>query len=287
MGSRVTRSETLIYKKDLFKGKVILISGGGTGIGKSAANVFASLGADLIICGRDQDRIEAAALELRKIGGKVTSVSMTIRDPDSVEALMDRVWSEHGRLDVLINNAGGQFAMPALDMKPKGWLAVVDTNLNGSWYMMQAAAKRWESTRAMGNIINVVAVIWRGLPHVAHTCAARAGVIYLSKTLAVEWAPYNIRVNCLAPGTIRTDAFTYYGEAGRARFEQANPMRHAGDVDDISNGLVYLSSEASKFITGEVLNIDGGQQCWGDPWFGGRPEYFELDYSISRATENK
>jgi citronellol/citronellal dehydrogenase len=271
-----------VFRDGLFKDKVVLVSGGGTGLGKAAAEQFARLGASLVICGRDDERIQAAATELRQLGGRVMARAMTIRDPEAVQALMDDVWAEFGRLDVLVNNAGGQFASPAMDIKPKGWVAVVDTNLNGTWYMMQAAAQRWQQHRQPGNIINVVAVIWRGLPQVAHTCAARAGVVYLSKTVAVEWAEHNIRVNCLAPGTIATDAFNYYNEQGRASFEQANPMKHAGEIPDISEGITYLASPASKFITGEVLTIDGGQQCWGDPWFGGRPPYFELDYEMSR-----
>lgn len=274
-----------VFRDGLFKDKVVMVSGGGTGLGKHAAEQFARLGASLIICGRNAERLEAAAQDLRKLGGRVMARAMTIRDPEAVATLMDEAWKEFGRVDVLVNNAGGQFASPALDIKPKGWLAVVDTNLNGTWYMMQAAAQRWKDHGQAGNIVNVIAVIWRGLPQVSHTCAARAGVVYLSKTVAVEWAPYNIRVNCLAPGTISTDAFNYYNDAGRASFQQANPMKHAGEPVDITEGLTYLSSEASKYITGEVLTIDGGQQCWGDPWFDGRPGYFELDYAKARRAE--
>jgi citronellol/citronellal dehydrogenase len=274
-----------IFREGLFKDKVVLVSGGGTGLGKHSAEQLARLGASLVICARDAERLEASAADLRKLGAKVLARPMSIRDPQAVSDLMDDVWKEFGRLDVLVNNAGGQFASPAIDLKPKGWLAVIDTNLNGTWYMMQAAAQRWREHKQPGNIINVVAVIWRGLPQVAHTCAARAGVVYLTKTVATEWAPLNIRVNCVAPGTIKTDAFNYYNEAGQASFEQANPMKHAGEPSDISDAITYLASDASKFITGETLTVDGGQQNWGDPWFGGRPRYFELDYEVSRGAE--
>ena len=275
--------QSSIFRDNLFRDKVVLISGGGTGLGKAAAEQLARLGASLVICARDAERLEAAAQDLRKLGAKVLARPMSIRDPEAVAHLMDEVWNEFGRLDVLVNNAGGQFASPAIDLKPKGWLALVDTNLNGSWYMMQAAAQRSRQHDQPGNIINVVAVVWRGLPQVAHTCAARAGVIYLTKTVAVEWAPLRIRVNCLAPGTIKTDAFNYYNAAGQASFEQANPMKHAGEPSDIAEAITYLASDASKYITGEVLTVDGGQQCWGDPWFAGRPPYFELDYERSRG----
>ncbi len=271
-----------VFRDGLFKDKVVLISGGGTGLGKATAALFARLGATVAICGRNAERLEQAAEFLRGLGGKISAHAMTIRDPDQVAALMDDVWSEHGRLDVLVNNAGGQFSQAAIDIKPKGWNAVIDTNLNGTWYMMQNAARHWRDHGQPGNIVNVVAVIWRGLPQVAHTCAARAGVVFLTKTVAVEWAPLDIRVNCVAPGTIRTEAFNYYPESARASFDQANPMLHAGDSWDIAEAIVYVASQAGKFITGEVLNVDGGQQCWGDLWFAGRPPYFELDYEVSR-----
>lgn len=271
-----------VYAPGLFEGQVVLVSGGGTGIGKATAALFARLGADIAICGRDEARLAGAADFLRRFGTKVTSHAMTIRAPDQVEKLADDVWAAHGKLDVLVNNAGGQFAQPALDISPKGWNAVVDTNLNGTFYMMQQVARRWRDTAVGGSIVNVVAVIWRGLPQVAHTCAARAGQIYLSKTVATEWAPYRIRVNCVAPGTVATDAFNYYSPQAQESFSQANPMKHAGDVQDIAEAIVYLSAPSGKYITGEVLVVDGGQQNWGDPWFAGRPAYFEVDYAKSR-----
>ena len=274
-----------VFAPGIFKDQVVLISGGGTGIGKATAALMARLGANLAICGRDAERLEKAGEFLRTLGGKVTVHPMTIRDPEQVSALMDDVWKQHGRLDILVNNAGGQFAQPALEIKPKGWNAVVDTNLNGTFYMMQQAARRWVDKGVPGNIINVVAVVWRGLPQVSHTCAARAGQIYLSKTVAVEWAPYKIRVNCVAPGTIATEAFDYYPPQGQASFFQANPMKNAGDVQDIAESIVYLAAPSGKYITGEVIVVDGGQQNWGDPWFAGRPEYFELDYKAARKSE--
>lgn len=272
-----------VYRDDLFRDKVILISGGGTGIGKATASLMARLGATLVLCGRDESRLQATAAYLQRFGTRTAVHAMTIRDPDQVATLMDRVWGEFGRLDVLVNNAGGQFSQDAIDIKPKGWNAVIDTNLNGTFYMMQAAARRWRDHGQPGNIINVVVVIWRGLPQVAHTCASRAGVIYFSKTVAVEWAPYDIRVNCVAPGTIVTNAFNYYPPAGQASFYQANPMKHAGDVQDIAEAICYLAAPSGKYITGEVLNVDGGQQVWGDPWFNGRPPYFEIDYAAGKG----
>lgn len=265
-----------VFASDLFRGKVVLVSGGGSGIGKAIAVLFARLGACLVLCGRKPEKLEAAAALLRDLGIDVDVMAMNIREPDEVESLMERVWSRHGRLDVLVNNAGGQFAQPAIDFTVKGWKAVIDTNLNGTWYMMQAAARRWRDRAQTGNIVNVTATIKRGLPHMAHSTAARAGVIYLSKTVAVEWAPLGIRVNCLGVGAVESSGFAQYSDEGRKTFYESNPMRRPGDVWDVVEGCVYLAGPSGKFITGEVLTIDGGQQMWGDFWSAGRPDYFKI-----------
>lgn len=266
-----------VYRDTLFRDQVVLVTGGGSGLGKAIAVLFARLGAKLIIAGRDAGKLERAADLLRTLNTHVVALPMTIRDPEQVAGLIDRAWDELGGVDVLVNNAGGQFPQAALDFTVKGWNAVIDTNLNGSWYMMQAAAKRWVAAKQPGSIINVVADIWRGLPGIAHTCAARAGVIYLSKTLAVEWSQYNIRVNCVAPGCVETTAFSRYPADGATSFQRdANPMKRPGDVQDIAESCVYLAAPSGKFITGEVITVDGGQQLWGDPWPTGRPPYFVL-----------
>ena len=265
------------FRERLFEGQAVLVSGAGSGLGKAIAALYARLGADLVICGRTPDKLERSAELLRGLGAEVLVHPMTIRDPAAVHALIDHAFDHFGRLDVLVNNAGGQFPGPAIDFSPRGWQAVIDTNLNGTWYMMQAAARRWIAAETPGRIVNIVATVWRGRPTVAHTCAARAGVIYLSKTLAIEWAPHAIQVNCVAPGVVETSAFALYPAEGRATYEKdANPMRHPGDVQDIAEGCVYLSASTAKFITGEVITIDGGQQLWGDPWPAGRPDYFRL-----------
>ncbi len=271
-----------VYAPELFAGKTVLVSGGGSGLGKATAVLFARLGASVIICGRDQQKLATARQLFADNGLAIDSHALTIRDADSVDRMIAAVWAKHGRLDVLVNNAGGQFAQPALEFTAKGWNAVVDTNLNGTWYMTQAAAKRWVGNRQSGNVVNVVADIWRGLPQMAHTAAARAGVVYMSKTVAVEWAPYDIRINCVAPGCCESSAFSRYAPEGRATLYQSNPMLKAGDEWDVAEAIVYLAAPSGKFITGEVITIDGGQQLWGEPWPAGRPDYFEFDYAETR-----
>ena len=269
-------AQPTVFRPDLLKGQVALVSGAGSGIGRGIAYLFARLGAALVLCGRDPVKLAETEQGLQRFGNPVLSRAMTIRDPEQVASLMDVTWAEFGRLDVLVNNAGGQFPQKALDFSVKGWNAVIDTNLNGTWYMMQQAALRWRERQQPGCIVNIVADIWRGMPDVAHTCAARAGVVYLSRSVAVEWAPLEIRVNCVAPGCVETSAFALYPPAGAATYYESNPMLRAGDVQDVAEACVYLAAPSGKFITGEVVTVDGGQQLWGDPWPLGRPENFRL-----------
>ena len=242
-----------VYRSDLFAGQTIIVSGAGSGLGKAIAFLFARLGANLAICGRDAEKLARVIPVLEGLGARVFSRSLTIRDPDQVNEFVKDVWDHFGRLDVMVNNAGGQFAQMAIDFKPKGWNAVIDTNLNGSWWMMQAAAREWIDRGKTGNIVNIVALIWRGLPGMAHTVAARAGVIGLSRALAVEWAPLNIRINCIAPGAIETEGWNVYSETARAAYPRSNPMMHPGTPWDIAEAAGYLAAPSGKFVTGETL----------------------------------
>jgi NAD(P)-dependent dehydrogenase (short-subunit alcohol dehydrogenase family) len=143
--------------------------------------------------------------------------------------------------------------------------------------MMQTAARLWRDHSYPGSITNIVANVWRGMPQVAHTCAARAGVIYLSKTVSTEWAELGIRVNCISPGSVETEGFEVYPDGAADRFQDSNPMRRTGDAFDIAEAAVYLSAPSGKFITGEVLVVDGGNQQWGAVWPAGKPDYFKTD----------
>lgn len=264
----------LTYREDLFAGKVAIVSGGGSGIGKAIAYRLARHGAKLVLCGRSIERLDTTAEKLRKLGADVVTRPMSIRDPDAVNAFMDEAFDAFGRVDLLVNNAGGQFPQAAIDFKPKGWHAVIETNLSGPWYMMQAAARKWRDANAPGNIINIVAAYQRGMPGIAHTCAARAGVVHLAKTLAVEWAPLNVRVNCVAPGFIATEGLGVYADDVRSAMAQTNLARRLGTPTEVADAVCYFASPAGDFITGEVLAIDGGQHIWGDAWTIPKPEWF-------------
>ena len=151
-------------------------------------------------------------------------MSPTSGSPTAVSALLDTIWAAHGRLDILVNSAGGQFPQAAIDFSVKGWNAVINTNLNGTWYMMQAAAQRWRDRKHPGSIVNIVVVTTHGLYGIAHSIAARSGVIGLSRAVAVEWAPLDIRVNCVAPGAIETEGWNVYSPEARAAYPRSNPM---------------------------------------------------------------
>ena len=264
----------LTYRDDLLKDQVVLVSGAGSGIGKAIAIQCGRLGAKVVICGRKVEKLEATAAMLRSIGAEVMVRPATIRDAEDVDRMQAEIWDRFGRLDHLVNNAGGQFPQAAIDYSVKGWNAVIDTNLNGSWYMMQAAAKHWRDAGQAGSIVNIVTVVWRGMPGVAHTCAARAGVIYLSKTLAIEWAPLNIRVNCVAPGAIATEGMDVYSKEAQRDLPSSNLMQRFGQARDVADAVTYLVGPSGAFVTGEVMVVDGGNQVWGDQWTIPRPDYF-------------
>jgi NAD(P)-dependent dehydrogenase (short-subunit alcohol dehydrogenase family) len=263
-----------VYAADALKNQVAVVSGGAGGIGRAVAWLFARLGAHVVLTGRDQARLDLLVTHLVGHGLKASAHAVDIREPDAVAALFDKVFDEHGRLDIVVNSAGGQFPQAAIDFSIKGWNAVINTNLNGTWYMMQAAAQRWRERKQSGSIVNIVVVTTHGLYGIAHTIAARSGVIGLSRAVAVEWAPLNIRVNCVAPGLIETRGWEVYSPEARAAYPRANPMMRVGSPWDIAEACAYLSAASGNYVTGETLTVDGGGQHWGETWTTGKPKYF-------------
>ncbi|MGY3614752.1 SDR family oxidoreductase [Bradyrhizobium sp. USDA 10063] len=263
-----------VFAADALRDHVVVISGGAGGIGRAIAFLFARLGAHVALVGRNKERLDALAVQLADRRLKASAHVADIREPDAVAALFDEVWAAHGRVDCLVNSAGGQFPQAAIDFSIKGWNAVINTNLNGTWYMMQAAARHWRDRKARGSIVNIVVVTTHGLHGIAHSIAARSGVIGLSRAVAVEWAPLNIRVNCVAPGAIETEGWNVYSEQARAAYPRSNPMMRAGSPWDIAEACAYLAAPSGKFITGETLTVDGGGQLWGETWTTGKPAYF-------------
>lgn len=266
----------IAYRDDLFADSIILITGGGGAIGTAMATLFGRLGATIVACGRTRATLDQLVERLDSIGVDAYAITMTVRDPDQVANMIDATWSRYGRLDVVINNAGGQFSSPALDISPKGWHAVVETNLYGPWYMMQAAARRWVAESTPGNVVNISTIQGRAGVGIPHTSASRAGGVALTRSLAVEWAPHRIRVNSIAVGVIASEGLKTYPPEARASFGH-NPMRRLGDVWDVAQGAAYLAGPTGDFVTGTHLEITGGEHVWGEYWPLGKPDWFRLD----------
>jgi len=263
-----------VFASDALKDMVVVVTGATGGIGRAIAWLFARLGAHVVLVGRNQTKLDALTARMTQRALKVSSYATDIREPDAVQALFDAIWKIESRVDSLINSAGGQFPKAAIDVSVKGWKAVIDTNLNGTWYMMQAAAQHWRDAKRPGSIVNIVVVTTHGLYGIVHSIAARSGVIGLSRSVAVEWAPLKIRVNCVAPGAIETEGWNVYSPEARAAYPRSNPMMRAGSAWDIAEACVYLAGPSGGFVTGETLTVDGGGQLWGETWTTGKPPYF-------------
>lgn len=260
-----------VFRSGLFDGRVVLITGGGSGIGRCTAHELASLGATVAIAGRDVAKLEVVRTEIEDAGGTVTTHGCDIRDEAQVIALIDGVLAEHGRLDGLVNNAGGQYRQPLSQISSRGFEAVVRLNLFGGFMMMREAYNRWMAEHG-GTIVNVIADIWHGWPNYAHSGAARGGMWTLTESAASEWAPAGVRVNAVAPGGIASSGFdTYTPEAQEMilRFPETVPMQRYGNVAEMSGAIVYLLSPVASYITGSCIRVDGGapnaRYCWNPP----------------------
>lgn len=263
------------YRADLFAGQIALVCGGGSGIGRATALLLARLGATVVITGRTQDKLDAVVAFARTKGVAMHGFAAQLREHEQVLALFERIEAEVGMPDLLVNSAGGQFPQPAIDYSPKGWNAVITNNLNSTWFVMQRAAQRWRDVgKRGGSIVNVIVVLERGMPGVAHTQAARAGIVGTMRTVAVEWAPLGIRVNCVAPGLTASEGLDVYPPEAVAEFPLANPFKRPGTTMEIAEACVFLSSPTASFVTGEVLTVDGGGKLWGELWLAGRPDWY-------------
>jgi citronellol/citronellal dehydrogenase len=254
-----------IFAPGILADQVAIITGGGSGIGLVTAAEMLRLGARVAICGRSDDKLQAAKAQLAA-GDRVRTFACDIREPAQVEAFVKDVLGAWGRLDILVNNAGGQFPSPAQHISPNGFLAVVRNNLVGTFHMCREVANQWMIPHKGGRIINVIANIYRGFPGMVHTGAARAGVENMTMTLAVEWAQFGILVNAVAPGIILSSGTAQYPPQLLDRGVQETPLKRAGTVDEVAASIVFLASPAAQYITGATLRIDGAQSLWGHTW---------------------
>jgi NAD(P)-dependent dehydrogenase (short-subunit alcohol dehydrogenase family) len=255
-----------IFRPNLFDGHVAIVTGGGSGIGLAIARTLNELGAKVAVCGRDGGKLASVRDELTAKGGIVFASACDIREVDQVASFVAAVRSRLGEITILVNNAGGQFLSPAEVLEPKGWDAVIRNNLNGTFYVTREVATASMIPQRRGRIVNILANIARGFPGMAHTGAARAGVDNLTKTLAVEWAPYDIAVNAIAPGTIRSSGTEKYPPELLERSRCETPAKRLGTPEEVAQLCVYLACDAASFVTGETWYIDGGAHLWGDTW---------------------
>ncbi|GAB3377426.1 SDR family oxidoreductase [Spongiibacter taiwanensis] len=260
-----------VFRPGLFADQVIIITGGGSGIGRCTAHELASLGATVAIVGRNLEKLDSVKSEIVEDGGKCSTYACDIRDERQVISMIDAVIAEHGKINGLVNNAGGQYRQALSEISSKGFEAVVRLNLFGGFMVMREVYNRWMAEHG-GNIVNIIADIWNGWPNYAHSGASRGGMLTLTESAASEWAPSGVRVNSVAPGGIASSGFDTYEPAAQKeilKFPKAIPMQRYGNVAEISGAVVYLLSPAAAFITGSCIRVDGGapnaRLCWNPP----------------------
>src|SRR5438132_585306 len=249
-----------VFRRDLFKGQTIIVTGGGSGIGRCTAHELAALGANVAILGRTVDKLTEVQREIEADGGQAMSQACDIRDEAMVVAAIDAVLAQYGRIDGLVNNAGGQFRSPLKAISTKGFEAVVRNNLTGGFIFMREVYNRWMEVNG-GAIVNIIADIWHGWPEFAHSGAARGGMLTLSETAACEWAVSGVRVNTVAPGGIASSGFDTYTPEAKAKILQyppTVPLQRYGTEAELSAAIVFLLSPAAAYITGSCIRVDGG-----------------------------
>ena len=249
-----------VFRPGLFEGKVVVITGGGSGIGRCTAHELAALGARVALVGRKPEKLAAVRQEIGAAADAVTAHACDIRDEEQVRAMVAAVVAAHGRIDGLVNNAGGQFPAPLRDIPLKGWEAVVRTNLTGGFLVARECYTQWMEKHG-GAVVNMIADIWGGMPGMGHSGAARAGMLNFTETAACEWAAAGVRVNAVAPGWIASSGFeTYPPEFQQLakKLKHKVPLQRFGTESEVSAAIVFLLSEAASFVTGAVLRIDGG-----------------------------
>ena len=264
-----------MFDTKLLKGKNIIVTGGGTGLGKSMATRFAELGANLVITSRREGVISEAAKELQKSGGRVVAIPCDVRDPEQVEAMVGQTVKELGSVDILLNNAAGNFISPTENLSPNAFKTVIDIVLNGTFHCTQAAGKVMRKNKS-GIILNIVTTYaWTGSGYVVPSACAKAGVLAMTRSLAVEWAKYGIRTVAIAPGPFPTKgAWSRLAPPGLGidkKMKARIPLKRVGEHIELANLASYLISDQAAYINGEVVTIDGGE------WLQGAGEMNELE----------
>ena len=256
-----------IFAPGLLDGQVCVVSGAGTGIGRATALELASLGATVVGCGRRDEPLKAMIAEVEAGGGKAEFEAMDIRDDEAVDRLMDGVLERHGRIDLLVNNAGGQFLSPAEAISPKGFRTVIELNVQGTWQMTHAAATKAFIPQQRGKVVSITVSPHQGFPGMVHTGAARAAVENMMRTLSVEWARFGIRTVAVAVGQFDTETLrTKYPKEVVENVAGTVPLGRLGSEEEMAWLIAYLASPAGDFYSGCVITIDGARDNWFGTW---------------------
>ncbi len=261
-----------MFTSDLFRGKTILITGGGTGLGKSMGVRLAELGANLVLVSRNAEHLESGATAMRAHGATVHTIPCDIRDPNAVAQMMDQAFAAAGTIDALINNAAGNIAAPTETLSANAFLAVVGIVLHGSFYCTQELGKRWIAARRGGRVLSITTTYaWTGSGYVVPSACAKAGVLAMTQSLAAEWGKYGIRLNAIAPGPFPTEGA--WSRLMPPAFEQQliarNPTKRLGNHDELANLAAFLLSNTADYINGACVTIDGGEWLAGAGQFNG------------------
>jgi citronellol/citronellal dehydrogenase len=263
-----------VFAPGLFAGKVVVVTGGGSGIGRCVAHELSALGACPVVVGRKEEKLQRVQDEIRTDGGEASFHVCDIRKEDDVKQMVKDIVAQHGRIDGLVNNAGGQYITPLESIGLKGWEAVIATNLTGGFLVARECFIQSMSKHG-GSIVNIVADMWGSMPGMGHSGAARAGMVSFTETAAVEWANKGVRVNAVAPGYIASSGMDHYPpEMGPMFREMAKtiPLGRFGTEAETSAGIVFLLSPAASFITGSTLRIDGARPQVRMGWPMGLPD---------------
>ena len=251
-----------MFAQDLLKGQVAVITGGGTGIGLAIAKRLGSLGARIAIASRDSVNLESGCAALREAGVDALAIQLDVRKTEQVDEMVERTVKHFGSLDILVNNAAGNFVCRAEDLSPNGWNAVIGIVLNGTFYCSRAVGRYMIARKRGGSIVSILAnYVWTGSPGTIHSAAAKAGVMSMTQTLAVEWAAHGIRVNAVAPGPIESPGAAkqlWNTPEAVERITNMVPLKRWGTPEEVADAVAFLSAPQSGYITGEVLTIDGG-----------------------------